>query len=609
MGPQVHSLVLYKGQPALVTATGKKIAIRLADGSTVDVRPKDIETLHPGPLANLSGLHVKTRGDIQTAWELLAGGETTLPELSELIFGEFTPQTAWATWELVADERLFSGTPEAIAVHDPDIVASIDARREAKAAEAAAWQDFLAHLENGVLGAELDQSSVEYLAEVERVALGHSKHSRVLQAFGHAETPQSAHSFLLSIGYWSPARNPYPARAGLPEQRPAGTAPALPAEDRLDLTEIVALAIDDAGSSDPDDAISFHEGYLWVHIADAAALVPAGSPLDEEARSRAANLYLPEGTIRMLPEAVTDQLGLGLQEVSPAMSFKLSVDEDGQATLESIAPSWLRVERLTYEEAETLLDESPFQEIRRICARHEALRLQNGAVEIELPEVKVKADETGLVTIRPLPPLKSRDLVREAMLIAGEAVGRFAQDRDLALPYTVQPPPREEEIDAEGLAGMYARLRTMQRSEQRTTPGPHSGLGLEIYVQVTSPLRRYLDLVAHQQLRRYLGGQEPFSSADIVAAIGATDEIASSVRWAERQSNAHWKMNYLMQHEDWQGSGVVIEQRGRREQILIPELDLETWLNAGKHGLNAEVNLAVTGVDIPNLSATFRRLS
>ncbi|MFX4531934.1 RNB domain-containing ribonuclease, partial [Acinetobacter baumannii] len=82
---------------------------------------------------------------------------------------------------------------------------------------------------------------------------------------------------------------------------------------------------------------------LFVHVADVAALVPPGSPLDEEALRRGANLYLPEGTVPMLPPGVTEALGLGLNEVSPALTFELWVSEEGELLEERVYPSWVRV--------------------------------------------------------------------------------------------------------------------------------------------------------------------------------------------------------------------------------------------------------------------------
>src|SRR5688572_8679285 len=112
---QPGSLVLYKNRPARIAHAGETLEIELEVGKTQKVRPKDITLLHPGPLASLRDLQPQS-GDLETAWELLAGETTTLEELAELIYGMYTPLTAWATWQLIAEGVYFRGTVTEVTV-------------------------------------------------------------------------------------------------------------------------------------------------------------------------------------------------------------------------------------------------------------------------------------------------------------------------------------------------------------------------------------------------------------------------------------------------------------------------------------------------------------
>ncbi|MFZ1395256.1 MAG: hypothetical protein WAS33_00060, partial [Candidatus Promineifilaceae bacterium] len=151
---RADTLVLYKNQAARVTNVGdKKINIVTQDGTAVSVRPKDIELLHPGPLRSFGDL-AKPPGELLTAWELLAGETTTLQELAELAFDEFSPATAWAIWQAVNDGLHFSGTLAEITVHPPEAVAAEKEARAAKAAEVAAWTRFASRVEQGTFLAE-----------------------------------------------------------------------------------------------------------------------------------------------------------------------------------------------------------------------------------------------------------------------------------------------------------------------------------------------------------------------------------------------------------------------------------------------------------------------
>ncbi len=118
---------------------------------------------------------------------------------------------------------------------------------------------------------------------------------------------------------------------------------------------MVSYAIDNAWSHDPDDAIAIDGDFIWVHIADPAAFIAPDSPLDLEALSRGATLYLPEKIVPMLPEGAVSRLGLGLAPESPALSFGMRLSADGSIVETRIQSSLVQVARLSYEEADIAL--------------------------------------------------------------------------------------------------------------------------------------------------------------------------------------------------------------------------------------------------------------
>ena len=598
---KTNALILYKQKSGIIQNLDKKITIKLSDGQKLSVRAKDVVLLHPGPIQNFADLKTP-EGDIETAWELLAGETTTLPELAELAFDEFTPATAWATWELLTDGLYFSGDVDAIEVHTAVTVTAIKEERAAKAAEEAAWQAFAQRIEQN----EFLPEDAPYLEDVVALACGTRSNSRTLKNLGQTETPENAHAILLRIKYWDETKNPYPARMGVNLDLPDFPLPQLPEEDRRDLTHLAAYAIDDEGSVDADDALSWENGRFWVHIADVAALIPANSPADIEARGRGANLYLPETTITMLPEQATDILALGREEISPALSFGIDVTAKGNIENVEIVPSWIRVTKLSYGQANEMLDQAPFAEMEQITKAFEARRQANGEINIDLPEVRIRLDKEGNINIRPILPLRSRNLVREAMLMAGEATAKYGLQHDIPIPFTSQGEPKYSVDTPETPSGMFARRRAMSRSQQTTQVGKHTGLGMDQYVQCTSPLRRYLDLVVHQQLRAHLAEQPLLEASEITERIGQARAITGNLRRAERFSNSHWTLVYLQRHPEWQGEEVIIDKRGKRDLLLLPELELETQLYIqGDLPLDTAVSLQLSQINLPQLDAHF----
>src|SRR6266508_2309391 len=150
---QINSLLLYKNRPARLARISDRLEIELDGGETLRVRPKDVDLLHPGPLNSLAELR-QAPGQMQQAspsawqeaWELLAGGTTSLCELAELVFGRYTPASAWAAWQTVAEGVYFEGAPGQIRARTVDEVNRWKLEREQAQANQHARAAFFARL-------------------------------------------------------------------------------------------------------------------------------------------------------------------------------------------------------------------------------------------------------------------------------------------------------------------------------------------------------------------------------------------------------------------------------------------------------------------------------
>jgi exoribonuclease-2 len=630
------------------------------------VREKDIEILHPGP-CSLSDLDAPApAGNVREAWELLAdagaggadaaadagasGGELPLKELAELAFGGFTPRAAWAAYQLLREGLYFTGTIEAIRARPASELEGEEKKRGEKQREAEERAAFLERLKRvlasggpaGSGGPEgLPQSDRRFLQDVEALARGLTDKSRTLKELGRGETPQEAHRLLLSAGIWSVWENPHPWRFGLslgsakiiPEY-PAGLGGAGAAgaglggaeggpsdKGRRDLTHLAAWAIDNAWSDDPDDAVSLEgpdsEGRfcLWVHVADPAAAIPPDSPADIEARGRGATLYLPEGAFRMLAPETLPLFALGLSPASPALSFKILLNKDLSIAETAIVPSVVKVARLSYEAADELagaeLAPAGLAGLFDIAARNVERRLDSGAVLIELPEAHIKVRAGGgsgenRVFIEAQRAFKSAEMVRECMVLAGEGAAAWALQNQVPFPFISQEAGDLPAERLSGLAGAWQLRRCMRPRSLSVKPGVHWGLGLDSYTQVTSPLRRYTDLLAHQQIRAFLGGEKVLSEDEILFRVSAAEAAASAVSRAERASRAHWIAVYLSDKKDSVWEGILLDRKGNRGQIIIPALGLETQAALkGSPAPNDSIQLILRSVNIPAAEAVF----
>ncbi len=595
------ALVAYKGRPAVVREVGPRLAIETPEGRK-RVRPKDVFLLHPGP--SPWPVLEAAAPDLEEAHAALADlGAVPFADFVELVAGAYTPEAAWAVYRALLESPWFVLSGSAVRPRAEGEARALLAERARREADARRYREALARFREG----RCLEADRPFLAEVEALALGRGRGARVLRDLGLRETPEEAHALLLKLGRWGPFDNPYPARHRLDREPPEVPIPSPDDAGRVDLTGHPAFALDeDPKAGDADDALSLVGDEVWVHVADVAAWVAPGTAADAEANRRGSAVYLPERTVPMLPEALLEAAALGRSEVSRALTFAFRIDPSGAPCGLRIVPSWVRVERLGYREAEARLGETPFSALLALAERFYRRRAGR-ALEVVLPEVRVRV-ENGRVRIRPVPPLRARFLVRELMLAAGEALAGFALARGLPLAFSTQPAPELGGLPEVEPARSFALSRRLPRTLYRAHPGPHAGLGLARYVQATSPLRRALDLAAHQQVRALLAGRAPEPGPRLMERIGAAEAAADAVRAAERASRRHFTLVWLLEKGAYEGEGVLVERRGNRGTVLVFELGLAAEVQLqGREALGERLRLRLLEVDLPRLRVRFAR--
>lgn len=553
---------------------------------------------------------------LEVAWEILVDdGEAVTPaEMAMLLFSEQTPILCYAAYHLLSDDKLYFKLkgdryePRSKAqVHELKHQMTMEAQRQQE------WSGFLSRIEQA-----LAQQPVEWLSSdrprleaLERfAALGEeaSHKAPALETLLHlkrSETPQAAFQLLVDLGIWTPHENLFLRRSQIPIQFSQKVLEVAhhrldsPPDDadvnRLDLTHLKVYTIDDESTREIDDGLSVEflpdgRQRIWVHIADPSRWVLPGDELDLEARRRSTTIYLPTGMIPMFPsELATGPMSLIQGNVCCALSFGVILDETGAIAEYTIHASHIKTTyRLTYDDVDEMLElgvqgESELEAIADWSKLRKEWRRAQGAISINMPEssIKVQDDE---ITIEVLDNSVSRQLVAEMMILAGEVAARYGQEHQLPIPFRHQPqpelPPEEELILLPaGPVRSCAIRRCMPRSEMGITPARHASLGLDTYTQVTSPIRRYSDLLAHFQIKAHLRGEPlPFSvqeMQELTMSISSTVQEAVSV---ERQTNRYWGLEYLrrLPNEIWH----ALMLRWLREHenlglVLLEDLGLE----------------------------------
>ncbi|MBK2267065.1 ribonuclease catalytic domain-containing protein [Francisella philomiragia] len=610
-----NALVIFKSKPAkVVEILDKKIEIETLDSKNIKLPAKNVQILtvveNDFDLDKLEKLEIP---ELELTWELLQEQQqTSIDELSELLFESVGANQAYTVWLLASDGEYFSFNDDfSINIHSQEQKNQIVSDKQEKLRKEQELNDFIERLNNKTFNVE----DTKFLKEIEALATLKSTKCRFFKYLNMEESENSAYKLLLDIGYWDEFFNPHLYRYGAElESNPAEFKYNSGSDSqRVDLTHLTAYAIDDEGSNDPDDAISWdaQQNKMWVHIADPSSSINFGDEVDLEARARGSNLYVPEHIITMLPPQATQKLGLGLQEVSPALSVGFRLDESGDIHDIEICFSNIKVTRYSYEFVEENISALELGDIEVYAKYFTDKRLAKGAVELDFPEIKISLDNDKNVKLTDLPRLNSRTLVRDTMLMAGVAIGQFCKENNICVPFSTQPEHDLEQDDLENIdsiADMFATRKKLQRGKYSTEPDVHAGMGLDSYVQVTSPLRRYLDLLVHYQLRNFLENKQMISVDDVDNIIAQVDIPIKSNRQTERFSNSHWKLVYLMQNPNLEFQAAVIEKLDKgRLMVSIADLAMTKKLAvSGKYDLNDQIKLQNTSVNLVTQEAFFK---
>ena len=382
--------------------------------------------------------------------------------------------------------------------------------------------------------------------------------------------------------------------------------PAAAASEELPLAEVRAFSLDEVGTTEIDDAFSVTRlpsgsVRVGIHIAAPALGITPGSPLDAIARERLSTAYMPGRKYTMLPDDTVAAFSLDHGAAQPAVSLYLEVGPDGLPR-----GTHSRVERVTiaanlrhaqydvlngaFEKGESAgLDYE--EELRALWQLAQALekkrgRPSTGAAILDYTFF-VEGDRVRIVPRKRGSPLDK--LVSELMILVNTSWGELLAGRDVAAIYRVQ---------------------SVGKVRLSVHPEAHEGLGVACYAWMSSPLRRYVDLVNQWQLVASLQGRRPpftRTSEGLLSALRAFEITYARYDEHQRAMETYWCLRWLLQEGREVVEGAVIRENLVRLEGLPMVIRASSVPDVAP---GTRVRLAVKQIDLVerSLDAHFREV-
>lgn len=411
---------------------------------------------------------------------------------------------------------------------------------------------------------------------------------------------------------------------------------------RRDLRDEAILTIDSADAKDLDDAISVKKtenGWtLGVHIADVSHYIREGSELDKEAFERGTSVYFADRVIPMLPEELSNgccSLNSGTDKLT--FSAIMNIDQKGNLCDFEFCKSIINSKvRGVYSEVNEILagtadDElikkySPVEQTLKDGEELFAVLKQNakerGELEIETTELKFVLNEAGVcIDVSTRTRGKSEEMIEQFMIMANQAAGKLAKEKNIPFVYRIHAKPEAERIAAladlaqacgfrvnkikpgltqrdlaellsaakgtryEKLMSMQV-LRTMAKAQYDDRPIGHFGLSLADYCHFTSPIRRYPDTSIHRILSALVGGmsiEEIKRKYEDFAKESAKQSSEREVRAVngERDTEKCYAAEYMTAHIGECYDGVVEGVTAKGIFVSIP-CGIEGFVNLSR---------------------------
>lgn len=315
-------------------------------------------------------------------------------------------------------------------------------------------------------------------------------------------------------------------------------------------------------------------GYLLhISIADVAAEIELESRLDQAAYEQGFTRYLKNANKPMLPAEYSEN-ALSLLEAKERKTITISIAIDAKAVLEkiSISKTYLKSEaKLSYQQADEIMATPEHQwhsmltQCYTLAQRLFANRRQQGAIALYSLQQGLATSEEGIIKSLSSDEIyNSHILIQEFMILVNTSLAHFFAEHEIPCLYrnhTAKATAPERSLlldDVNNVINMKdnSRINTLvntfslifNKAEYAPVIAGHYALNLPAYLHMTSPIRRYADLVNLRQLSAFIADEVlPYSNKELTKVGEHINTVF--LAYKQSQSNFFRKVRHQQQQQ------------------------------------------------------------
>lgn len=526
--------------------------------------------------------------------------------LTELCFGNLSTDDHEAAFlrAIFQDHLFFKYKNGRIYVHAPEVVKQFQAKKAAESQQELLLQRGAKGLAMILEGKNLDDWPERgyclniigdyYLFDKDAPDF---ELARLLLKNAGLTTPHAPFDLMVKTGLWSKNENIPLLRFKVPHafspeilnlvadfSEPNGD--DLCATGRKDFRNLPLITIDGKSTRDFDDAIHIEKiddhFVVGIHITDVGHYIKPGTPFFHLASERTTSLYFPDSTIPMLPKELSENiLSLKVGHDRPAISFIIELSNSGQVLSSKIVRSVVQVKRqLNYIDAEKSYQDDPdLSNLVFISQKLKQNRISAGALIIPIPDVAIHIANDASVSVKLLSvETNMRVLVSELMVLANSIGAEFLALRQEPGLFRSQRPPQKRlfTYPQDNLYLNFRQRRHLARGTLLTTPKRHSGVGVEQYTTLTSPIRRLLDLVMQLQISSILQGKGAcFSIKDLNNVTQDMEKAGSKCNLVRQLRHRYWLLKYLEPKQGHLEPAFILARNNTKVRVVLSDILLD----------------------------------